>query len=120
MNKILTLLLAPLGLMAMVEVTQENYQTDVLNSKSPVVLEVYSTHCSRCKQMKPILTELEEEFGNKVKFAKINVDKEYTISVSLGIQAVPTTILIKKGQVVQKEIGTMDKEALKELIQKNL
>jgi thioredoxin 1 len=101
-------------------VTQENYQTELLKSAKPVVLDVYASWCGPCQQMAPIFDELEKELSTLYKFAKLNVDDARDVSIQFGVTSVPTFIFMKGGKVVGKETGFMNKDALREKISKFL
>jgi len=100
-----------------ISITPENYDAEIKQSKKPVVIDVYATWCGPCQQMTPIIEELEKEFGENYKFAKLNVDEARDISIKeYGVTSVPTFVFIKDGTVKGKETGYMSKEVLKEKI----
>jgi len=100
-----------------VAITQENVEQEIVQSTKPIVLDVYASWCGPCQQMMPIVDELEQELGNKYKFAKLNVDEARDISIKYGVTSVPTFVFIKNNEVVGKETGYMSKEVLKEKIE---
>lgn len=103
-----------------VSITKENVDQEIGLSTLPVVLDVYATWCGPCQQMAPIFEELEQEIGNKYKFAKLNVDEAREISIKYGVTSVPTFIFIKDNKVQGKETGYMSKEDLEAKIQELL
>jgi len=103
-----------------IAITKENLEKEVAESPLPVVLDIYATWCGPCQQMMPILEELEEELGDKYKFAKLNVDEAREISIEYGVTSVPTFVFIKNNEVKGKETGYMSKQTLKEKIEKIL
>jgi thioredoxin 1 len=99
-----------------ISITPENFNTEVMQSSQPVVVDVYATWCGPCQLMMPIVEELEKELSSKVKFAKMNVDDTRDLTIQFGITSVPTFLFIKDGNIKHRETGYMSKEALKEKI----
>jgi len=98
-----------------ISITPENHEAVVKKASKPVVLDIYATWCGPCQQMAPILEELENEFGDKYVFAKLNVDEAREISIKeYGVTSVPTFVFIKDGVVKGKETGYMSKETFRE------
>jgi thioredoxin 1 len=89
--------------------TEKNYKEEVLESKLPVVIDVFADWCGPCMMMKPVFEELSKELGSKYKFLKVNVDEERELAVKFGVSSIPTMIFIKNGEVVGKEIGYVGK-----------
>lgn len=100
-----------------VSIIQENFEKEIAQSSKPIILDIYATWCGPCQQMTPIIEELEEEMGDKYKFAKLNVDDAREISIRYGVTSVPTFIFIKDNVVKGKETGYMSKEMLTEKIE---
>lgn len=98
-------------------ITKENFEQEIVQSKLPVIIDVFATWCGPCQQMMPIFHELEQEIGARYKFAKINVDEARELSIQYGVTSVPTFIFIKDNQVKAKETGYMSKEELIEKIE---
>ena len=98
-----------------VSITPENHQAEIKQSNKPIILDIYATWCGPCQQMDPILEELEQEFGDKYMFAKLNVDEAREISIKdYGVTSVPTFVFIKDGAVQGKETGYMSKATFQE------
>lgn len=100
-----------------IDISQENFDQEVLRAQKPLVLDVYAAWCGPCQQMEPIVAELERELGAYYIFAKLNVDEARDISIHYGVSSVPTFIFIKDGQVKGKETGYMGKEKFREKIE---
>ena len=94
-------------------ITNENVEQEVNQSELPVILDVYATWCGPCQQMAPIFDELEKELGDKIKFAKLNVDEARELSIQYGVTSVPTFVFIKGSEIKHKETGYMAKEDFK-------
>ncbi len=99
-----------------VDVTETNFEKEVLKSSKPVIVDVYASWCGPCQQMMPIIDELEKELADTHTFAKLNVDEARDLSIKYGVISVPTFLFIKDGEVKGKETGYMSKEVLKEKI----
>jgi thioredoxin 1 len=100
-----------------VSITPENHETEIQQSNKPIILDIYATWCGPCQQMTPILEELEKEFGDLYKFAKLNVDEAREISIKqYGVTSVPTFVFIKDGTIKSKETGYISKDVFKEKI----
>lgn len=102
------------------QINNENYETEVLKSDKPVILDIYADWCPPCKMMAPIFEELSNELSDKYKFAKLNVDDSREISMELGATSIPTFVFLKDGNVVDKVVRYKSKEEMKELLEKNL
>ncbi len=106
--------------MPVVAVTNENFEQEVLNADKPVIIDVYASWCGPCQQMAPIFEELEKELRDTYKFVKLNVDEGRDLSIQYGVTSVPTLIFIKDKKLLGKETGFINKENLKEKIEKYL
>jgi thioredoxin 1 len=102
-----------------ISITNANYTQEVAQASKPVVIDVYASWCGPCQMMAPIFEDLEKEMG-AYKFAKLNVDEARELSIKFGVTSVPTFLFIKKGEVVGRETGYMDREDLKDAIVKYL
>ena len=100
-----------------VSLTAENFEAEVLESKIPVIIDAYAVWCGPCKQMAPILEEVEKELAGVYKICKVDVDEERDLAVTLRVQSIPTFIFFKEGKVVGKETGYMNKASFKAKIE---
>lgn len=96
--------------MSEIKITKENFEQEVLNSNTPVVVDFWATWCGPCKMLAPELEELAEE---GVKVGKVNVDEEGELAMKFGIMSIPTVILFKDGKIEKKTVGYMTKDQLK-------
>jgi thioredoxin 1 len=94
-------------------ITEGQFEAEVAQSPLPVVVDFYATWCGPCKRLSPMLDELAGPLTSKIKFVKINVDEAPTLSQRFGIQAIPTLIFFKNGNVADKLIGLPSKDTLK-------
>ncbi len=80
-----------------VKLSNENFNKEVLNSEKPVLVDFWATWCGPCKMIAPIISEISEEFNNKVKVGKVNVDEEKELAIKYGISSIPTLVIFKDG-----------------------
>ncbi len=97
------------------EFTTDNFETEVLSSESPVVVDFWAPWCGPCRQIAPIIDELANE-NSDVKVGKLNVDDGQDVAVKYGISNIPTILLFKGGEVVERVQGVTSKSKLQELI----
>ncbi len=90
--------------MAIVELTTENFEAEVLNSKTPVLVDFWAVWCGPCQMQGPVIEQAAEEFP-EVKFGKLNVDEQQALAQKYGVMSIPTLILFKEGQVANKAVG---------------
>jgi thioredoxin 1 len=103
----------------MLNVTDSNFQAEVLDSNTPVVVDFWAEWCGPCKMLTPILEELATELST-VKIAKLNIDQNPQISSQLNIRSVPTMLLFKNGNAVSTLVGLNQKQKIKTWIEANL
>ena len=98
-------------------ITQENFQTEVLQSATPVLVDFWAEWCGPCKMMSPALDELATEFAGKAKVAKVNVDDQQALAAQFRVSSIPMFLVFKGGQVVAQHLGASGgKPKLKSLI----
>jgi len=93
--------------MATKEVSDQTFQAEVLNSQEPVLVDFFAEWCGPCKAMAPALEEVSNDLAGKVKFAKIDVDANPEITNKYQIQAMPTLIMFKGGEVAARHTGAL-------------
>jgi thioredoxin 1 len=102
------------------DVTDSNFQEEVLQAEMPTLVDFWATWCIPCKAVNSILEELAGQYEDKVKITKLNVDDSPRTCTKYGVRSIPTLILFKEGRVVGQEIGAVPKGRVESLINKAL
>ncbi len=103
---------------ATVTVTQANFQTQVIQSKTPMLLDFWASWCAPCRAVAPTLDELAVKYQGKFTIGKVNVDEHPELAAQFGILNIPTLIFLKGGQEVDRVVGVQPKSQLEAKIQK--
>ncbi|MGM0583676.1 MAG: thioredoxin [Pseudomonadota bacterium] len=103
--------------MATTPVTDASFESDVIKSDTPVVVDFWAEWCGPCKQIGPALEELSSELGDKVKIVKLNVDENPNAASRYGVRGIPTLLVFKDGQVASSKVGAAPKSALQQWIE---
>ena len=98
-------------------VTSKNYSKEVLESKTPVLIDFWAPWCGPCKMQHPVMDELAEELS-EVKVCQINVDEEPELTNQFQIMSIPTLVVVDSGTVVEKTIGLTKKESILDMLKK--
>ena len=96
-----------------VALTQDSFAQQVLQSPVPVLVDFWAEWCGPCKMISPILDELAEEYSGRVRVGKVNIDDQQGLAAQYGVNAIPTLLLFKQGQVTEQLVGARSKRELK-------
>ena len=96
-----------------IEVTDATFESEVIDSTTPVLVDFWADWCAPCKIVAPIVEELAEEFDGKVKFAKLDVDSNPQSATNFGVRGIPTLLIFNDGQPVGQVVGAVPKSVLK-------
>jgi thioredoxin 1 len=104
----------------MLNVTDDSFEEQVLNSKTPVLLDFWAEWCGPCKALTPVLEEVSKLYSDKITFAKMNVDENQESPAKYGIRGIPTLLLINNGEVVATRVGGATKSQLQAFLDSHL
>ncbi len=94
-----------------IEFSEGNFESEVLKSDVPVLVDFWATWCPPCRALSPVIDELASELDGAAKVGKVNIDDEKDIAVKYGINAIPTVLIFKDGEIVQTLVGAKDKQS---------
>jgi thioredoxin 1 len=102
------------------EMTDTNFDAEVLNSDTPVLVDFWAVWCGPCKMIAPTVEEIAKEYDGKLKVGKVDVDHNQAVAMKFGIRSIPTLLIFKGGKVVEQVVGAVPKKALVDKISKHL
>ena len=103
-----------------IEITDENFEKEVLQSQKPVLVDFWAEWCMPCRMIAPAVDELAEEYRKKIRVGMVNTDENREVSMRVGISAIPTIILFRNGEMIRKFVGLQQKEDLKAALEEVL
>jgi len=103
-----------------INLTKDNFEMEVLKAESPILVDFWAQWCGPCRTVGPIMDELAEEYNGRVRVGKINVDDEGELAAKYRVMSIPTVMLFKNGQMVEKLIGARPKEEFSKIIEKSI
>ncbi|MEO9336117.1 thioredoxin [Mesorhizobium sp. SB112] len=106
--------------MATVKIDKNNFESDVLQAKEPVVVDFWAEWCGPCKMIAPALEEISNELAGKVKITKLNIDENPELAAQFGVRSIPTLLIFKDGEVADMKVGALPKTALSHWISGNV
>ena len=102
--------------MSVLKITDENFETEVLQSEKPVIIDFYADWCGPCQMMSPVIDNIAEELGGTVKVGKVNSDENMGLAEKYGIMSIPTIMIFKNGNLDKTFIGLTPKNEILEAI----
>jgi thioredoxin 1 len=95
-----------------IEVTDGNFQDVIMSADKPALVDFWAVWCGPCRTVAPIVEEIADEYDGRAVIAKLDVDQNKQVATELGIQAIPTLLLVKNGQIADRIVGVVDKRSL--------
>ena len=102
---------------AAMELTKENFQTEVIDSDVPVLVDFWATWCGPCRAVAPIIDELAAEYKGKLKVGKVDVDAEQQLAGDFGVRSIPTLLIFNGGKLAEQLVGAVPKSELVDKLQ---
>lgn len=99
-----------------IKLTKDNFDSEVINSNIPVLVDFWATWCGPCRMIAPVIESIAEKFDGKIKVGKVNVDEEPEISLEYNIASIPTVMIFKNGEEVSKSIGYSDEAEIEQIV----
>jgi thioredoxin 1 len=103
-----------------IHVGQTDFETEVLQAQQPVLVDFYADWCGPCRALAPIIEEIARDLDGRLKVAKLNVDENNELSMTYGVQSIPTLLLFRDGQEVERIVGFLPKAQLLKILEQHL
>lgn len=105
---------------AILEISDSNFESEVVNSDVPVLVDFWAPWCGPCRAIAPLVEEISSSYAGKIKVGKMNVDDNQSTTMKYGIRSIPTIIMFKGGEAVDQIIGAVPKAEIERVVEKSL
>lgn len=105
---------------AALELTKENFQSEVIDADVPALVDFWATWCGPCRAIAPVVEELATQYDGKLKVGKVDVDAQQQLAAEFGIRSIPTLLLFKDGKMAEQIVGAVPKKQLEDKVQEIL
>jgi thioredoxin 1 len=102
------------------DISDDNFDSEVLESDKPVLIDFWAEWCGPCKVLGPVIDEVAEDYSDRVKFVKLNIDNNPSNTQKFGIRGIPTLLLFKGGEKIDTSVGVLSKSELASFLYKNI
>jgi len=106
--------------MSIINITNDNFESEVLKADKPVLVDFWAEWCGPCKMIAPILEQVAEEYRDRMSLVKLDVEDNQNIAMKYGVRSIPTLMLFKAGVVEAQHVGMLSKEQLSQLLDEKL
>lgn len=100
----------------MIILNETNFEVEALKSEQPVLVDFFATWCPPCRKLAPIVEEIAEDYAGRVKVAKLNIDEARSVAIKYGVSSIPTLILFKNGEPIDRIVGYVPKQDVEKLL----
>ena len=103
-------------IMSEIKITKDNFEAEVLKAEQPVLLDFWAAWCGSCRMLSPVLTQLAEKQGGRVKIGRVNIDEEPALAERFRVKSIPLLAVLQNGKIVRRAVGYMPLEELEALL----